>query len=204
MSAIRILIVEDDPIIAEDLKDMLTTANYTVVGTCYDKEQALSSINEIKPNLVLLDINLDGNFEGFEIAKYLTEIKKTPFLFLTSYSGKEIIEKAKKTLPMGYIIKPFNERELFSNIEIALHNFSKFTIPLELNRKTINNLIANELTEKEFTILKGLYEGKSNQQIAEEQFVSVNTIKTHIKNIYEKLNTHSRAETITLLKDLLH
>ncbi|HPF98057.1 MAG TPA: response regulator transcription factor [Mangrovimonas sp.] len=204
MSAIRVLIVEDDPIITEDIRDMLTSVNYQVVATAYDKEEAFEAIDQIKPDLVLLDINLDGNYEGFEVAEYINKTRKIPFLYLTSYSGKEVIDKAKQTLPMGYIVKPFNERELFSSIEIALHNFSKFILPLELNRDIINNLIVNPLTQKEFDVLKGLYEGKTNQQLADEQFVSVNTIKTHIKNIYEKMDTHTRSETISLLNDLLH
>lgn len=204
MLAIRVLIVEDDPIITEDIRDMLTSVNYQVVATAYDKEEALEAIDQIKPDLVLLDINLDGNYEGFEVAEYINKTRKIPFLYLTSYSGKEVIDKAKQTLPMGYIVKPFNERELFSSIEIALHNFSKFILPLELNRDIINNLIVNPLTQKEFDVLKGLYEGKTNQQLADEQFVSVNTIKTHIKNIYEKMDTHTRSETISLLNDLLH
>ncbi len=204
MSAIRVLIVEDDPIITEDMKDMLTNVSYEVIGTAYDLEAALEGIDRLQPDLVLLDINLEGNFEGLAIAEHINKTRKIPFLYITSYSGKDIIDKAKQTLPMGYIVKPFNERELYSSIEIALHNFSKFVVPLELNRDTLNSRIANPLTQKEFEVLKGLYDGKNNQQLADEQFVSVNTIKTHIKNVYEKLNTHTRSETMSLLNDLLH
>lgn len=204
MSAIRVLIVEDDPIISEDIRDMLTNVDYQVVGTAYDKNEALQAIDKIKPDLVLMDINLEGDFEGFQIAEYINKKHKIPFLYLTSYSGKEIVNRAKATLPMGYLVKPFNEQELYSSIEIALYNFSKFILPIELNRETINHLILTPLTEKEFDVLKGLYNGCTNQQLAENQFVSVNTIKTHIKNIYEKLNTHTRLETISLLNDLLH
>jgi DNA-binding NarL/FixJ family response regulator len=203
MSAIRVLIVEDDPIISEDIRDMLTSVNYQVVGTAYNKDDALILIEKMKPDLVLLDINLDGNFEGFEIADYINKTRKVPFLYLTSYSGKDIVGKAKQTLPMGYIVKPFNEQELFTSIEIALHNFSKFVLPIELNKDTINHLIASPLTQKEFDILKGLYDGKTNQQLADENFVSINTVKTHIKNVYEKLDTHTRLETISYLNELL-
>ncbi len=204
MSAIRVLIVEDDPIIAEDIRDMLTNVDYQVVGVAYEKAEALELIDTTKPDLVLLDINIEGHYEGFDIAEHINKTQKIPFLYLTSYSGKEIVDRAKQTLPMGYIVKPFNERELYSSIEIALHNFSKFILPLELNRDILNNLIVNPLTLKEFDVLKGLYEGKTNQQLADEQFVSVNTIKTHIKNIYEKLDTHTRSETMSLLNELLH
>jgi DNA-binding NarL/FixJ family response regulator len=204
MSAIRVLIIEDDPIISDDIKDMLTSADYFVVGIAYDKNDALQAVDELQPDLILLDINLEGEYEGFEIAEHINKTRKIPFLYLTSYSSKNIIERAKNTFPMGYIVKPFNERELFSSIEIALHNFSKFVLPVALNRDTINNLITTPLTQKEFDVLKGLYSGKTNQQLADEQFVSVNTINTHIKNIYEKLNTHTRSETITLLNELLY
>lgn len=203
MSAIRIIIVEDDPIIAEDIRDMLTSVNYQVIGFAYNKEKALNCINKLKPDLVLLDINLDGNYEGFEIAEHINKTRKIPFLYLTSYSGKEIVNKAKETLPMGYIVKPFNEQELFTSIEIALHNFSKFILPIKLDKEILNGLIVNPLTQKEFDVLKGLYDGKNNQQLADDQFVSINTIKTHIKNIYEKLDTHTRLETINLLNELL-
>lgn len=204
MSAIRVLIIEDDPIISEDIKEMLTNENYLVIGIAYDKEDALELIDKTKPDLILLDINLSGNYEGFEIAEYINKTRRVPFIYLTSYSGKEILEKAKNTLPMGYIVKPFNERELYSTIEISLFNFSKFMLPIELNRDNLNRLIVNPLTQKEFDVLKSLYEGKTNQQLADEQFVSVNTAKTHIKNVYEKLNTHTRSETIALLNQLLH
>lgn len=204
MSAIRVFIVEDDPIISEDIRDMLTTVNYHVVGTAYAKNEALDAIDKIKPDLVLMDINLEGEFEGFQVAEHINKKHKIPFLYLTSYSGKEIVDRAKETLPMGYLVKPFNEQELYTSIEIALHNFSKFIVPLELNRDTINNLISTPLTQKEFDVLKGLYNGNTNQQLAENLFVSINTIKTHIKNIYEKFNTHTRLETIGLLNDLLH
>ncbi|WP_179318993.1 response regulator transcription factor [Winogradskyella helgolandensis] len=203
MSEIQILIVEDDPIICEDIRNMLSNVNYKTVGVAYDKKDAIEAIDTLKPDLVLLDINLEGNYEGFQVAEHINNTKKIPFIYLTSYSGKQILDQAKKTLPMGYVVKPFNEKELYSTIEIALYSFSKFILPITLNREVINSLIQTPLTRKEFETLKGLHEGKTNQILAEDQFVSVNTIKSHIKNIYEKMNTHTRLETITLLNELL-
>ncbi|MDN3664310.1 response regulator transcription factor [Algibacter miyuki] len=203
MLEIRILIVEDDPIICEDIKGMLSNVNYNTIGVAYSKDDAIEAIDTLRPDLVLIDINLEGDYEGFLVAEHINNTKKIPFLYLTSYSGKQVLDRAKKTLPMGYVVKPFNEKELYSTIEIALYNFSKFVLPVALNRDNINSLIQTPLTQKEFEILKGLQEGKTNQLLAEGQFVSVNTIKSHIKNIYEKMNTHTRLETITLLNELL-
>ncbi len=204
MSTIRVLIVEDDAIIAEDIKEMLSNVNYSTVGIAYNKREAMQLIVSKKPDLVLLDINLSGNYEGFEIAEYINTQMRLPFIYLTAYSSPEILNKAKHTTPMGYIVKPFTEQELFSTIEIATFNYSKFHIQIDLNKININKLIKNELTQKEFEVLKDLYEGKNNQQLADKHFVSVNTIKTHIKNIFEKLDTHTRSETIAFLNELLH
>ncbi len=203
MSTIRVLIVEDDPIIGEDIHDMLTNVDYSVVSVAYSKTEAIKVINDEQLDLVLLDINLDGDFEGFEVAEHINKTRRIPFLYLTSYSGKEILERAKPTMPMGYIVKPFNEEELYSNIEVALYNFSKFVLPTEFQIETINSKINTPLTQKEFETLKGLYHGKTNRQLAESQFVSVNTVKTHIKNIYEKMGTHTRLETIAQINSLL-
>ena len=167
MKALRIYIVEDDPIIGEDIKDMLTNVSYEVVGIAYDKSDAIANIDALKPDLVLLDINLEGNFEGFDIAEHINKTRKIPFLYLTSYSGKEILERAKPTLPMGYIVKPFNEKELYSAIEVALYNFSQFTLPVSLTIELVNANISTALTQKEYEILEGLCEGKTNQQLAD-------------------------------------
>lgn len=204
MSTIRVLIVEDDPIIGEDIYDMLTNVDYSVVAVAYSKTEAISYINDEQPDLVLLDINLDGNYEGFDVAAHINKTRRVPFLYLTSYSGKEILELAKPTMPMGYIVKPFNEKELYSNIEVALYNFSKFVLPVSLEIELVNSKINTPLTQREFDILEALYEGKTNRQLAESQFVSINTVKTHIKNIYEKMNTNTRSETIALIHSLLH
>ena len=203
MPAIRVLIVEDDPIIGEDIREMLTSVNYEAIDVAYSKEDAIKAIDNEKLDLVLLDINLDGYYEGFEVAEYINKTRQLPFIYITSYSGKEIIERAKPTMPMGYIVKPFNEKELFTTIEVALYNFSKFVIPVPLSKDIINTKILTPLTQKEFEILEGLFQGKTNQQLAESQFVSINTIKTHIKNIYEKMNTNTRSETIAQVNSLL-
>ncbi|WAC12978.1 response regulator transcription factor [Dyadobacter pollutisoli] len=204
MSEIRVLIVEDDPIIAEDIKEMLTNVDYTVLGIAYSKMEAIRLIDLYAPDLALLDINLNGSYEGFDIATHINNTRKIPFLYLTSYSGKEFVNQAKITSPMGYIIKPFNEAELYSSIEVALYNFSRFLLPASLNKDQINSILFTPLTDREFEILTGLYEGVTNQQLANRNFVSVNTVKTHLKNIYEKLETHTRSETISKLTEMLH
>lgn len=201
---IRIVVVEDEVLIAEDIRDCLTNVDYSVEAVVHNKEDAIEALEFIQPDLALLDINLGDDYHGFDIAKVINERIFCPFLYLTSYSSKEIINQAKHTRPMGYIVKPFSEADLFSAVEIGLFNFSQFIQPLHLNRKFINQKLGQQsLTKTEFEILKDIYEGKTNRLMAENRHVSTNTIKTHVKRIYEKLNTHTRAATIAKVRKLL-
>ena len=125
MATIRVLIVEDEPLIAEDIREYLTNADYSVSAVAHDKAQALRALDAQTPDIALLDINLGGNMDGLEIANIINEKYYAPFIFLTSYSHQTILDQAKVTRPMGYILKPFNERDLYSSIEIALYNFSQ-------------------------------------------------------------------------------
>lgn len=203
MATIRILIVEDEPLIAEDIRDCLTNVDYSVSAVAHNKEQALEALKRETPDLALLDINLGKNMDGLEIAKTINDRYYIPFIFLTSYSNQPVIDQAKVTRPMGYIMKPFNERDLFSSIEIALYNFSQGGRPRHFKLETLNQRLESAFTEREFEILKDIYEGNTNKQLAAKHFVSINTIKTHIQNIYDKLDVHSRSEAIARLRALL-
>ena len=202
MSKIHVLVVEDDPFIAEDIREALANVDYHVAGVAHNKADAIEMLEKISPDIVLLDINLGDNLDGILIAETINAQFQIPFLYLTSYSNKEIIDKVKHTLPMGYIVKPFEEADLFSGIEIAISNFYKFNKTDALSIALINRGIPDALTQKEFDVLTDIYQGKTNNQMASDHFVSINTIKTHIKSIYEKLDVHSRSETILKIRSL--
>lgn len=203
MITIKVLVVEDEPMTAEDIREYLTNSNYSVIAIAYNKEQALQALQKETPDLVLLDINLGGNMDGLVLAQTIHEQYHTPFIFLTSYSHPSILEQAKVTRPVGYILKPFDERDLYSSIEIGLYNFSQGARPRHISLSRINEHLISPLTEKEFDILLSLYNGCTNKQMAETHFVSVNTVKTHLKNLYDKLGVHSRSEVFTRLREWL-
>ncbi|HLU94798.1 MAG TPA: response regulator transcription factor [Membranihabitans sp.] len=202
MYEIRVLVVEDDPLIAEDIREFLTNVDYNVVGVEHHKEGALKSLKNNLPDVVLLDINLDNAMDGFEIARHINEIYQIPFLYLTSYSGKSVVDQAKQTKPMGYIVKPFEERELFASIEVAMYNHSQRSNPQYMSFEALNKKLLTKLTSKEYEILLDIYEGKPNKQIAQKHFISINTVKTHIQNLYTKLSTNSRTSTIARMREL--
>ena len=176
MSKVHILIVEDDPFIAEDIREALTNVDYSVVGVAHNKTDAIALLKNKSPDIALLDINLGDNLDGILIAEAINANFQIPFLYLTSYSNKEILDKVKHTLPMGYIVKPFDEADLFTAVEIAISNFYKFNKTEPLHREGINASTPNPLTQKEFDVLKDIYQGKTNNQMAEDHFVSINAI----------------------------
>jgi len=204
MSKIKILIVEDEPLIAEDIKETLLQVNYDVVGVAYTKEEAFKILKNSQPDFALLDINLGNNTDGILIAEHINQLYHIPFLYLTSYSTKIILDKVKHTFPMGYIVKPFDEADLFTGIEIALSNFQGRKKTSSLTIELINKNLPNKLTNKEFDILMELYNGHTNKEISEKHFVSLNTIKTHVQKVYEKLDTHTRATAIVKIRKLLN
>lgn len=205
MTEFRILIVEDEPIIAENIAVYLNNGDFMVSGIAYDDEDALAQLKNNLPDAVILDINLEGERDGIEIANYINEHFNIPFFFLTSYADKGTLERAKCTEPMGYIVKPFNEKSLLAALEIGISNFalrSNYQAP-GISMDKINSHLPSPVSEREFEVLQCIYDGKSNRQISETLFVSYNTIKKHINNAYLKLDVNSRTTAIVRLRELM-
>jgi two-component sensor histidine kinase/AmiR/NasT family two-component response regulator len=121
MSKPRILVVEDDKIITLEITERLKTFGYEVAGVASDGETALELTRKLNPDLILMDINLKGSIDGITVAEKVKEDLQIPIIYLTAYADSAIIERAKITEPYGYIVKPLDERELHSSIEIALY-----------------------------------------------------------------------------------
>ena len=119
----KILVVEDEIIVAEDMKRSLKNMGYSVPSIASSGEEAIKKAKEHNPNLILMDIMLDGEMDGITAADKIRATSNIPIIFQTAYSDEKILERAKITEPFGYIIKPFKERELRINIEIALYKY---------------------------------------------------------------------------------
>lgn len=124
MSTVNLLIIEDEMIIAHDMKLMLESVGYEVCGIAKSAEKALTLLTEKNPDLVLIDINLGKGMEGISLAKQVHEKYNLPFIFCTSYSDHSTVNEAKQVKPNGYLLKPFTKDDLYVAIEIALLNFS--------------------------------------------------------------------------------
>lgn len=120
MARARILVVEDEGIIAEDLRMGLEEMGYDVVAVVSTGEDAVREAEEKHPDLVLMDVVLHGDMDGIEAADRIHVNLDIPVIYLTAYSDEKILERAKVAEPFGYMIKPIRERDLYSTIEMAL------------------------------------------------------------------------------------
>jgi len=121
MNSRKLLIVEDQVVIALDLKNTLENLGYTVTGIAGSGEECLELISGSKPDLVLMDIMLSGDIDGITAATILREAYDIPVIYLTAHSDETFLKKANLTGPYGYIVKPIEEKDLYTSIEIALH-----------------------------------------------------------------------------------
>jgi PAS domain S-box-containing protein len=120
----RILVVEDEGIVAKDLQTRLKKMGYEVPLTVQTGEQALQAAQELRPQLILMDVRLKGQMDGIETSARIKQKLRTPVIFLTAYADEQTLGRAKLTEPYGFVLKPFNERELHTVIQVALHKHS--------------------------------------------------------------------------------
>ncbi|MEM1003099.1 MAG: response regulator [Bacteroidota bacterium] len=122
MAAYNILVIEDDPQIAESLVEMLEILGHQVLTTAESYDQAVAALDKENPDLALVDIQLKGQKTGIDVAERLRNEYKVPFIFTTAYADKETIEKAAAHSPYGYIVKPYGMKDINAGIEVAISN----------------------------------------------------------------------------------
>jgi PAS domain S-box-containing protein len=121
MDTVRMLVVEDERIVSMDLQRRLKAMGYEVAGSAVSGEEAIEKAEKLRPDMVLMDIMLDGELDGIQAAEIIRARFSIPVIYLTAYADSATLERAKITEPFGYILKPFEERELHGHIEIALY-----------------------------------------------------------------------------------
>ena len=140
MPTATILVVEDEAIMANDLQATLQDLGYAVCGTASSGAEAVQKAEADRPDLVLMDIVLQGEMDGIEAAERIRTRLGIPVVYLTAHSDKETIRRASITEPYGYIVKPFNERELHSNVDIALYKSRMDRLYRESSERIERNL----------------------------------------------------------------
>lgn len=181
----KILIVDDEVLIAEDLKDILNKFNINNIAMAHDKREALDSLNEFSPDIALLDIRMLKEMDGLEIGEYINQKNKIPFIYITAHSDVETIRKIVNTKPVAYITKPYKNSEIYAALlmadavlEQSVSNLITFkdgynTIKLPLNEidyvESDGNYIHLYTTQKKYTLRHSLEWFK--QSVPEDLFV---------------------------------
>ncbi len=123
MTELKIMILEDDPLIAENIRMNLAELGYDALEPVATKKEAIQQLNTDPPDFAILDININGKMEGIEIGEFIHKQLNIPFIYLTGNSDKDSIFKASATHPQSYLIKPFATHDLYSAIQISIANF---------------------------------------------------------------------------------
>jgi len=143
MAKTEILIVEDENIVAKDIKIHLEKLGYIITDIVSSGEKCINKIEERRPDLVMMDIMIKGRINGIEAANIIKERFNIPVIFLTAYADDDTIKKAKLAEPYGYIIKPFKERELQTTIEMALYKHQQDNL-IKKERDIFQSIILNK------------------------------------------------------------
>ncbi|MEE9373419.1 MAG: response regulator transcription factor [Saprospiraceae bacterium] len=203
MSNVTIMIVEDEALIAHDIARRVKKMGYDVAAIKHSSDDALAYLSIHTPDIILCDININGDKDGIDVADYVQNNKKIPLVFITALSDKGTLERAKKTLPYGYIIKPFDNHDLLTAIEMALYKHSTEMEKLALSLDKVNKMASESVSKREFEMLQDITEGLTNNQISEKRFIAVSTVKYHISRLLEKMGASNRADALHKIIDLL-
>jgi two-component system, response regulator PdtaR len=191
---LNILLIEDEFIITKDLTTQLSKNNYARVDSAKNYKTALRLFTENDYDIVLTDINLNEEKDGIDIISELEKIKRVPVVYLTAYSDPTIIERAQKTLPFAYILKPYNNQQLKVTIDLAILNAKKSSENFEETAQEDPKL--ELLTKREKEVLVILSTGKMSREIAEILNISTGTVEQHKKNIKKKLDLSTIGELV--------
>ena len=200
---IRVSLIEDDETIREGYAFLIgNTPGYKVVSSYASFEEAAKKIAHDDPDVVLLDVELPG-LSGIEALPKLKKlVPETYILILTVYEQEQQIFRALGNGASGYLTKNTPHEKVISAIQEVMEGGGPMSA--HIARMVISSFKRNEqspLTRRETEILEQIATGKSRKRIAEELFIDLETVKSHIKNIYHKLDVHSKADAIKAAKD---
>ncbi|HLS70367.1 MAG TPA: response regulator transcription factor [Chitinophagaceae bacterium] len=200
--AFRIMLVEDDQTIRESYAYLIEQyADFNIVGAFSNAEDAIKNVQSLDPHIILLDIELPGISGIQAIPELLNNCPDTYIIMLTVFEQAQNIFKALENGASGYLTKDTDPEKIVEALHDVLHGGG----PMSANvaRLVVSSFQKNPnspLTKRETQILKEVANGKTRGQIANELFIDIETVKTHIKNIYQKLDVRSRADAIALAK----
>jgi len=217
----RILVVEDEWIVAVDMQRTLQRAGYVCPEFVTDAARVLATFDRLRPDLVLLDIDLGGELDGGQLAEKIRALSAVPLVFVSAHCDAPTLRRVMRATPQGFVVKPFTEAQLVTAIELALHPRNDAPAPDTDARDTLSRIRvllgeagipvegASEprrsmpalavLSTREREILDRLLAHQRVPGIARTLNISENTVRNHLKSMYAKLGVHSQEELLELV-----
>ena len=199
----KIIIVEDDLNISSHLEATLKDLGYQVIANCNSGESFLKLIDDkMMPDLLIININLGGKFNGIETVDQLKTKIDIPVIYLASNSNNAIIQRAKQTKPAAFLFDPFNESQVYSAVEISIHCYVKTNELLTEQKKVLdmNQLQINELVETQNHLIAATWR---ERDLKDELKNSKSIIETQNKSILDSINYAKRIQQ-AILPDHMH
>jgi DNA-binding NarL/FixJ family response regulator len=196
----RVLLIDDHPIVRAGLEQALIQANFNICAMAASKNEAIAQIARTNPNLILLDLNLpDGS--GFEVANWARGISdEIGIVILTLNDAPELLLAALAARVSGFVLKSAPISEVIATLERSLITPLSFTATgLQKALKARDRLPS--LSPRELEVLNVLATGKSTKEIARQLYLSEPTVKTHLANIYRKLEVNNRISAVAVARD---
>lgn len=200
----RVLVVEDDRLVALDLETMLVEFGFSPCATAHSAEEALSEARNSSPDVVLMDIRLEGETDGIEAARQLREKLGLRVVYLTANSDLSTVERAKLTEPYGYLLKPIRPLDLRCCLELALHQArlerAAASEPIRTRKPTPINDEGTKrialLSAREVEVLTLVARGHTSKDIARTLQIAKPTVDTYRSRLVEKLGIRSRTDIV--------
>ena len=207
MTAVKILIVDDHAVVRDGLRVMLDRREeFVVVGEAEDGLEAVEKVRELDPDVILMDLRMP-ELDGVEAMRQIrAENSEAKFLVLTTYDTDEYIFDAIEAGAKGYLLKDASREDLFQAIS-AVHRGESLVQPgvasrvldrlAQLTRQAGQAATPQLLSDRELEVLQLMASGAANKQIASDLTISESTVKTHVTNIFQKLDVNHRTEAVT-------
>lgn len=187
-----ILIVEDEAVIAAEIEMTLRRMGYRIAGKARNGDKALDLLASTNPDLALLDIDIKGTLSGIDLARVIRKKYNYPFVFLTAFADRATLAQVKETLPYGFVVKPFNDKDLLSAIELALYKYATEQPAGLPERSVLNRRLADPLSAREYEVLTLLHAGLAYREVGTRLHIGLNTVKTYQKSLFAKAGVGSR------------
>ncbi len=190
MDPAQVLVVEDEAIVAMDIQSKLEDLGYSVIAVIRSGEEAVQTACEMRPDLILMDITLQGDMDGISAVARIQECNATPVVYMTAHGDKATLERAKETEPLGYIIKPIEEQALRAAIEVALNKHHLVATREAAQREHAKEAVRERTVElaqrhRELSALNTAFQ--KHLKVRDEETRITLDLRQHVKDVVSRI-----------------